>query len=174
MADTIPNLWSTADLKVSILTPIAILRTQATLLSQTTQRLLVGEVRTTTSDKGELIIDFDVVVPALNNYRHTLLTVKHTKTENYPATVFARGLSRTVKVSNSLLFSSSEYETRSVPSKTAYSDKEFISIMSEALKAPETIAKLQSLIIRSNEEISDSVSQDDRNTTETNDTKESA
>ena len=48
-------------------------------------------------------------------------------------------------------------------SEAAYSEKEFISIVQKVLQAPETIAFMQSLIVRSNEETSSSLPGDEQN-----------
>jgi len=163
MANTIPDLWPTYGLETDVLTPIAILRTQSTLLRQKTQGLLVGEVRVTTSEFGQSILSFDIVAPAINNYRYRLLSVQHTKEAIYPATVSAQGFRITENVAAFFPLSGSRTVVKPVDSKSAYSDKQFIDIVQEVLKAPETLALLQSLIVRSNEETSDSSAIDDEN-----------
>ncbi len=84
MTDTIPDLWPTAALKTTVLTPIAILRTQATCLSQKTQGLLVGDVTVTAAENGQNQVSLFVVVPALNNYRHRLMTVQYRREATCP------------------------------------------------------------------------------------------
>ena len=144
MADTIPDLWPTSELESAVLTPIAILRTQATLLGQKTQGLLRGDVRVT-NEKGKLLLNFDVVAPAVNNYRFTLLSVRHPRGASYPATLYTQTFVTLEKVSAS--------KGAYVPdSETAYTDQQFIALVQEVLQAPETIARLQSLIVRSNSE----------------------
>jgi hypothetical protein len=156
MAATIPDLWPTSALKIDILTPIAILRSQATRLSQKTQGLLVAETTVTTGSNNQIMLGLEVVAPALNNHRQRLLSVQYTKDEIYPARVSARGFRITETTRSTSLLSADKTITKSVDEKTAYSDNEFIKIVQEALQAPETVALLQSLIARSNEATSDS------------------
>lgn len=71
----IEDLWP--DLGASaIVTPAAILKTQATALSQKTKGLLQGEV-TTWANSGSIYHRFNLLVPALDNYRYGLLAVHH-------------------------------------------------------------------------------------------------
>ena len=162
MADTIPDLWPTSELKSAVLTPIVILRTQATLLGQKTQGLLMGDVRVTTSEKGQLTLSFTVIAPAVNNYRYNLLSVQHTVDASYPAKISADGLTN-IETIPSIFPMGDRKVTTSVSCKTAYSEREFIRIVQEVLQAPATIAKLQSLIVRSNEETVSSLPVDDQN-----------
>ncbi len=84
MAQRIPNLWSEKDVKVEVLTPLAILRTQAANLEQMTQGLIEAEIVTSTSDKGETVYQLDVIAPALGGYRHRLFSISHQKDMVYP------------------------------------------------------------------------------------------
>ena len=161
MADTIPNLWLSSELQPTVLTPIAILRTQASFLGQETQGLLRGDVRVTEGEKGQRILSFDVLAPAVNNYRYTLLSVQHEQEASYPAVISSQGLTITETVRSVLPFGSERDITRTVSKKTAYSERQFINIVQEVLQAPETIARLQSLIVRSNEETVASSSSND-------------
>ena len=51
---TIPNLWP--EIKVSVVTPYAVLQTQASLLSQATKGLLTAEIVTRNEGKKSLTI----------------------------------------------------------------------------------------------------------------------
>ena len=51
-------------------------------------------------------------------------------------------------------------------SKTAYSDTDFINIVKEVLQDPETIALLQTFIMRSNDEAIDATALPDKKTEE--------
>jgi hypothetical protein len=70
------DLWP-SDLGLeTIVTPVSILRTQANLLGERTRGMLVGEVQTWTT--GDIVRHaLNVVVPALDNYKYTLLKVHH-------------------------------------------------------------------------------------------------
>ena len=159
--DTIPDLWPSAALKMNVLTPVAILRTQATRLGQRTGGVLVGEVTVVTGENKQVVLSLELIVPALNNYRYRLLSVRHAQDAIYPAEVSAKSLksSVTLPVPKSVAmfpdsFPSYTPNTIITDAETAYSEKEFISIVQKALRAPETIAFMQSLIVRSNEETS--------------------
>jgi hypothetical protein len=79
------NLWGDLSSLETVRTPKAILQEQADLLTKATGGLLVGKVYDLFSlaGKGRFRYDLDVVVPALNNYRYTVLTVDH-PLELYP------------------------------------------------------------------------------------------
>lgn len=84
MANKIPNLWPSETVSVETLSPLAILRTQAQNLTEMTQGLLEGEVTSIDEGPDTVIHQFEVVAPALNKYRHRILSVKHNKNLVYP------------------------------------------------------------------------------------------
>ena len=171
MADTIPDLWPGAALKSIVLSPVAILRTQATLLGQKTQGLLIAEVTTTTGENGHVELGLELIVPALHNFRYRLLQVRHERDTIYPADIFATGLTYQETRKNLIPLYEETTVTRTTPNKTAYSDDGFIKIIQEVLQAKETVAMLQSLIARSNEEVSTSSSENE-NVMDTNEQEE--
>lgn len=58
-------------------TPLIILREQATLLGPKTNNIVEAKVQSSSSSSGLLQVLFDLVAPALNNYRIRLFTVFH-------------------------------------------------------------------------------------------------
>lgn len=86
MSNEIPVLWPIDSIKVDIASPVAILRTQATALSRLTGGLLQAEVNGEHVDRLKQFVryKFDIVAPALNNYRRTLFTVEHNDLLVYP------------------------------------------------------------------------------------------
>lgn len=84
MAGKIPNLWPTETVSVSTLSPLAILRTQAANLTELTHGLLIGEVITDDLLEEGVYHHFDMIAPALDGYRHRILTVKHDPSMLYP------------------------------------------------------------------------------------------
>ncbi len=50
------------------------MREQATALTQETEGLLRGEVRTSASRDNELFTTLSIIVPALNNYKYDVAT----------------------------------------------------------------------------------------------------
>ena len=133
MADTIPSLWP-EDIKPTVATPLAILRTQANALSQVTRGILQGRV---TSVKAEARIEhqLSVLAPALD-YEHQIASVAHGKDLPYPATVCADCYDR-------------------IPPATGYrdvsTDDEFKERLREVLTSAEVKSVVSSLIARSNE-----------------------
>jgi hypothetical protein len=148
MADSIPNLWSD-DISTDVLSPIAVLRSQAGLLGRMTKGLLEAEVTTQSisnissgeNDKTEILLhNFDLIAPALNRSRYRIMAVRHDAEMVYPATVEAE------------IFEPGEYDepgTWSWPN--AYSESEFIQMVGQVLKSAKVKSTLQSLIARSNE-----------------------
>ncbi|MCZ6675995.1 MAG: hypothetical protein O7E52_01970 [Candidatus Poribacteria bacterium] len=77
MAQNIPDLWPddiavTNDLKP----PVAILRQQAALLGEKTQNLVEAEISSSSIGSG-FRHHFNLVVPALDNYRFRLFYITH-------------------------------------------------------------------------------------------------
>ncbi len=70
------DMWADDIAKSELLAPVAILREQAALLGPKTQNLIEAEVRSESSG-GEMDYDFDLVAPALGNYRYRLFWVRH-------------------------------------------------------------------------------------------------
>jgi len=70
------NLWGDlASLEV-VRTPKTVLEEQANLLTKATKGVLVGVVEVA-SYPGKFRYDLNVVVPSLNNYVYTILSVSH-------------------------------------------------------------------------------------------------
>ena len=137
MATEVPNLWPVQAIKVDVLTPLNILRVQAGHFQQASKGLLEAEVSTTTSE-GVISHQMDIVAPALGNYRHTILTVRHSEDMPYPATIYPLG---------PRLLNGINTGTASV----VYSEGEFITDVSSVLQSGTVIALIQSLLARSRE-----------------------
>lgn len=150
MLEAIPTLWSAKELKPKVLTPVAILRAQASQLSPMTQGILRAEVTALHGEEQD-ILGLDIIAPALDNYRYRMLSVEYTKNMYYPATVSANGLTVTETTKYPYILGGDRTTVIEVEEKVAYSDEELITILGEALQAPENVAMLQSLIARSNE-----------------------
>ena len=141
MATKIPNLWSQKDVKVEVLSPLAILRTQAANLEQMTQGLIEAEVVTSTGDKGETVYQLDITAPVLGGYRHRLLAVSHQKDMVYPVNFAA--------TPGGVLQNVSPHGYRAYTS--AQTEAEFLKNLGEILQSPIINALIQSIIARSNE-----------------------
>ena len=56
----------------SIITPISILKEQASLLGQKTKNIVEAEVKSTDAGNSQISVTFNLVAPALNKYRYQL------------------------------------------------------------------------------------------------------
>src|SRR5437867_1338068 len=89
MAAQIPNLWS-EDVRVDILSPLAILRTQASLMGELTKGILEAEIESNVDhEHAYQIHSLFLVAPALEHYRHLILRARHRLDLVYPVMVFA-------------------------------------------------------------------------------------
>lgn len=120
------NLWPADIANTAMRTPVAILREQASFLTQSTNGLVTGEVKTAVFHAHELMHTLFVVAPGLDNYRFELLRVKH-KQIFYP------------------LEASSQ--TEQLPwQHTLKSEGEFIDWLREVLNSDETKRLIHSLL----------------------------
>lgn len=86
MASKVENLWP-PDVAASTkrLSPVAILRQQATLLGQRTKNIVEAEVETKGTDfQRRLQHWFYLVAPGLDFYKYPLFLVEHDPTKFYP------------------------------------------------------------------------------------------
>ncbi|MBI1902083.1 MAG: hypothetical protein HYS13_13355 [Planctomycetia bacterium] len=67
--------------------PRALLREQASLLSQKTRNVLEGTVRTALAPSGKLVTEFGVRCPALDNYEFQVLSLWEELPGAYPVTI---------------------------------------------------------------------------------------
>lgn len=155
MQTTIPDLWSD-DIRVDVLRPLVILRSQESLLARKTQGILEAKVSTVTNDVWELH-QLDLIAPALNHYRTTLLTAKHARDMVYPVTVRANCfLPKTKSAAEALVPGLGETVRvlRGEPpgdQREAATQEEFIDLVRQVLRSGEVRALIQSLVARSNE-----------------------
>lgn len=77
----IESFWP--DFQVDVVTPVAILRTQAGYLEQKAQGLLRAEV-TQEQQEGDIVYNLDIVAPGAHGYRLRLLRVLHAAEMPYP------------------------------------------------------------------------------------------
>lgn len=141
MATKIPNLWSQKDVKVEVLSPLAILRTQAANLEQMTQGLIEAEVTTTTGESGEIVYQLDIIAPVLGGYCHRLLAISHQQDRVYPV--------KFAVTPDAVLQNVSPHGYRAFTS--AQTEAEFLKNLGEILQSPSINALIQSIIARSND-----------------------
>jgi hypothetical protein len=68
----VDSFWAVPDV-ATLRTPLSMLREQATALTEQTSGLLVGQVETNQNPDGNLLIQLEIVVPALNDFRVRIL-----------------------------------------------------------------------------------------------------
>jgi hypothetical protein len=150
MSTTIPDLWSD-DIRVDILTPLVILRSQESLLSRKTQGMLEAKV-TTVANETWVQHQLDLLAPALDYYRVTLLTAKHQRDAVYPVTVAAPCFAPKPGPFSQGPAGSLRFPGGPPPDqREAAGQEEFIELVKQVLRSPEVRAIIQSLIARSNE-----------------------
>ena len=136
MTVEIPNLWPVKEFKLDVISPLAILRAQATRLQEMTQGILEAQVTSSFDDKEDKVShQFNIVAPALGDYSHRILTAIHAKNMFYPVTVYTIAYLH-------------EYSKDGV---AAYSQEQWIDLLRKIFASNEVIAVIQSLIARSND-----------------------
>lgn len=144
---TIPDLWGQA-ITVNVLTPAAILNTQAALLKRKTQGIVVAELATTTDSKNIVTIKLDLVAPAVDNFRASVLAVRHKADYVYPALVSTSAFSgKGGGPFGDLAWRGVEDQL----SQLAETETQFVSLLQEALQSGFILSIVQSLIAKSNE-----------------------
>lgn len=162
MAGKIPNLWPTETVSVNTLSPLAILRTQAENLTNLTQGLLIGEVITDDRQEEGVYHHFDMIAPALDGYRHRILTVKHDPSMLYPVSYsvavrssivapparvkMGEAISASVNLSDVLTAKNSK-----AIGPVANTETEFIEVLRGVFNSGYVLSVINSLIARSNE-----------------------
>ena len=141
MTAAIPNLWP-ADLAVGVVSPRALLKTQASNLSPMTKGLLDGEVLTA-AGHSQVSHRLQLIAPALNGLRRTILTVSHGRDEPYPAWVDAD------------CFKPDEEDIERQPDvewrPTAWTFEELLALVKKALESNHVRSAIQSLLALSSE-----------------------
>jgi hypothetical protein len=149
MPDTIPDLWS-ENIRVDVLTPIVILRSQEGLLSKKTQGILEAKV-TTTATKELVQHQLDLIAPALNRYRETLLTVTHRPERVYPVRVAAECLQSPRTELEAPDWIRRQKGGPPPGTRDANNQDELIDLLRIILRSSQVVAAIESLIARSNE-----------------------
>jgi hypothetical protein len=80
------NLWGDLPKPDHLITPSSILKEQASILTEETKGLLVGETKRRTSEDGTFFIELNIRAPALNGYLYGVLEASH-GIELYPVNV---------------------------------------------------------------------------------------
>lgn len=156
MPATIPDLWSD-DIKVDVVPPLAILRAQAGFLEQKTRGILQARVVSTTEFGRQEQHALDLIAPALNQYRKTLLVAKHPLDVLYPVIVRAESFSPPerwfpAQVGGAAgVFQAMNPNSLKEDERRANTQDEFIGLVRDVLRSGYALSIIQSLIARSNE-----------------------
>ncbi len=164
MSEPTRNLWPAT--KINVLSPIAILRQQATYLREATQGILEAEVAVV---KGEpwTITSFWIIAPALDRYRFELFKIAHNATDPYPVQISCAGLTSIDRnILRRFLVLNTEFDTPFTVSNpedepddpitdtilvVASSQDDFMMILEKILASTRTQRTLHSLIARTND-----------------------
>ena len=123
------NLWGDLSDLESVRTPKGILKEQSEYLTEAMGGFLLGRIIALQTAGSEFIYDLDVVVPALNRYVYTVLSIRHT-VELYPVELSAEKPPINVTCEN---------------------EKDFVEAVSSVLSSAQVKAVLSSLHAQANE-----------------------
>jgi hypothetical protein len=116
--------------------PVSILREQASLLGQKTKNIVQAEVSIGPAEEDEFAHTFQIVAPAMSNYRYQLFTVYH-KIYLYPVEIFAE---------DDILHEIAPGAERFV---VAESEEEFMEMLKAVFGARKTIRIINALLSQS-------------------------
>ena len=116
------------EIRAEVRSPRSILAEVAGSLTSRTRGLLRGEVRGQSDEKGRTILVFDIVVPALEDYRQRVLGIVYDQSQIYPVKIEAHAAN---------------------PRNQADSDSELISLIQKINRS--LVPTVQSLIARAND-----------------------
>lgn len=140
MTAEIPDLWD-ADIRVDVLSPLAILKIQAERLTQRTKGLLRARVYTTAEGSGDEPDDvhhLELFAPAIN-YTEQILTVENRSGRAYPAML---------EMTTPISWESGDNKT---PSRWCGNEAEFLKYLGTALKSSPVRSAIDSILALSNE-----------------------
>ena len=82
------DLWGDISIEKEIKLPVTILKEQATILGEKTNKILEAKVNSlSTNTKESVAFTLNIIAPALSNYNYKVLTVVHPTILVYPLTV---------------------------------------------------------------------------------------
>ena len=157
-ATNLLDLWSD-DIHTDVLSPVMVLNAQIPALDKKASGILRAEVRSETNQQ-KVEHSLDLIAPALNDYRITLLKVWHDPELVYPAMVKSRGLlpsqTKVARLPESLLGMIGPTKQTTLPDeRAAETQEEFVKIVGDALRSGWVRSLIQSLIARSNDVLAD-------------------
>ena len=105
----VESFWAIPDV-TEVRTPLSILREQANALTEQTKGVLVGMVEVyRDSQDGDLTINLEVSVPALNGYRYRIISYRQ-PVELYPGTFSGDPIAK-IAISNGRVIDEEQFIT---------------------------------------------------------------
>lgn len=152
MTETVKSLWP-PQIRPSIMSPLTILQAQADALIRQTGGVLSADIKRR-EEEDKLVLTFDIVVPALGDYRHRILVLAHGREMAYPSVIDAEifrpmGLASVrefIEAHQGVLLGGTKK-----PVNRADSDQELVDLVAKVLQSPEVLSAAQSLIARASE-----------------------
>lgn len=144
------DLWPDDIATVTIKAPSVILREQASKLGDRTKNIVVAEIKDKLSpyEATSLHHEFQIVAPALNNYRYTLFSITHDASELYPLDFIAsKDLLKEVETPDNRVYF--KHENLLEPLITVVNEPEFVAVLSRLLSASKTRRIIASLLAQS-------------------------
>ncbi|MBC8042593.1 MAG: hypothetical protein IAF08_04030 [Rhizobacter sp.] len=135
------NLWPKDIVDTSdLVTPVSILKEQASLLGEQTQNLVEAKVETSSITNGQLMHVFYLVAPALDNYKYRLFTIYH-GVELYPLDL--------VDPEEKIFFDPSDHTVIAQTSRPVKSQEELLERLRHIFSSPQTKKVINALIAQS-------------------------
>lgn len=151
MASKVENLWP-MDIRATSkqLSPVAILKRQASLLGERTKNIVEAEVETKAADHQKKLQHwFYLVAPALDFYKYPLFRVEHSPTQFYPLMIIVSSSAETSTTGNRLSKFDGITRREQVKMLSVKSEAEFTAHLKTIFAADETKKVIQSLIDQS-------------------------
>ena len=144
MPTEIPDLWGD-DIRVDVVPPIVVLKTQAEAISRRTKGMLTAEISSSTDvdDDGAVECRHKLILQArsIGYYGEELLQIQHYESRYYPLTI---------ELPIAIVW---DYKITDTPSyiRRCNDQDELLEALGRALTSPPTKAALNSLLARVNE-----------------------
>jgi hypothetical protein len=153
----IPDLWPDA-INLNVLSPVAILKRQASQLRHRTKGLLEGKVETENRPTEKRILHrFTIVAPALEGYTHVLFTASHESSFVYPVKVefypWQSAAREAFRGGYAMMPGGTDPRAEAVEksNRVAAGQDEFVECLREVFSSPYTTGVISSLVARINE-----------------------
>ena len=155
MSTTIRDLWPEDVSAPDVLSPLTILKYQASQLRQRTKGLLEAEVHLDERSGPWVRASFVIIAPFLDRYRLELFRIGHDSQSPYPVFVYASDLAHKAKSAGFVWAEvgqdPDDYSPPDEDEAVASSQEEFLDLLALVLNSRNTKSVLQSLLARTND-----------------------